>query len=48
MFPVLFIHEVLVRDFAFNGDPIDPPGIKSIALLESAVGRQFTGIGETL
>lgn len=45
---VIFIHEVLVRDFAVNGDPIEPPGVKSMALLESAVGRQFTGIGNTL
>jgi len=36
---VLFIHEVLVRNFALNGDPIEPPGVKSLALLESAVGR---------
>jgi death-on-curing protein len=45
---VLFIHEILVRDFAMDGDPIDPPGVKSIALLESAVGRQHTAIGPTL
>ena len=45
---ILFIHETLVRDFALDGDPIDPPGVKSISLLESAVGRQFTGIGDVL
>lgn len=45
---ILFIHEVLVRDFAEDGDPIEPPGVKSLSLLESAVGRQFTGIGNTL
>lgn len=44
----LFIHEVLVRDFAESGDPISPPGIRSIALLESAVHRQFTGTGGAL
>ncbi len=45
---ILFIHDVLVRDFAEDGDPIEPPGIKSMALLESAVGRQHTAIGMTL
>ncbi len=44
----LFIHEVLVRDFAESGDPISPPGVRSIALLESAVHRQFTGSGGSL
>jgi|WetSurMetagenome_2_1015567.scaffolds.fasta_scaffold361697_1 death-on-curing family protein len=42
---VLFIHQTLVRDFAEDGDPIEPPGVKSMALLESAVGRQYTAIG---
>jgi death on curing protein len=45
---VLFIHEILVRDFAEDGDPIEPPGVKSMALLESAVGRQHTAIGPIL
>jgi death-on-curing protein len=45
---VLFIHEILVRDFAESGDPIDPPGLKSMALLESAVGRQYTSLGTIL
>jgi death-on-curing protein len=40
---VLRIHEILVADFAASGDPISPPGVRSQALLESAVGRQFTG-----
>ena len=40
---VLQIHEVLVADFAASGDPINPPGVRSMALLESAVGRQFVG-----
>lgn len=45
---VLTIHEVLVRDFAEASDPISPPGVRSVALLQSAVGRQLTGIGDTL
>lgn len=45
---VLFIHDILVRDFAEDGDPIEPPGVKSMALLESAVGRQYTALGLTL
>jgi death-on-curing protein len=40
---VLRIHEYLVADFATSGDPIRPPGVRSMALLESAVGRQFVG-----
>ena len=42
------IHERLVEDFASTRDPISPPGVRSIALLEPAVGRQHTGLGETL
>jgi death-on-curing family protein len=45
---VLRIHETLVEDFALTGDPIFPPGVRSLALLDSAVGRQFTGSTETL
>jgi death on curing protein len=45
---ILLIHEILVQDFATSGDPIEPPGVKSIPLLESAVGRQHTAIGMTL
>jgi death-on-curing protein len=45
---VLRIHETLVEDFARSGDPISPPGVKSMALLESAVSRQHTGHGDTL
>jgi prophage maintenance system killer protein len=40
---VLRIHDALCADFAGTGDPIFPPGVKSMALLESAVGRQHTG-----
>lgn len=42
---IVSIHEALVRDFAQTPDPIDPPGVKSQDLLESAVGRQFTSLG---
>jgi death-on-curing protein len=45
---VLAIHHVLAADFAADDDPISPAGIKSIALLDSAISRQFTGFGSTL
>jgi death-on-curing protein len=45
---VLEIHAVLVAEFADTPDPISPPGVRSIALLESAVGRQHTSFGEVL
>jgi death-on-curing protein len=37
------IHERLCQDFAESNDPINPPGVRDPALLESAVGRQGTG-----
>jgi len=40
------IHWVLVGDFARSRDPIEPPGVKSQALLESALGRPKTGLGQ--
>jgi death-on-curing protein len=45
---VLRIHEVLVENFARSGDPISPPGIKSLHLLESAVSRQHVGHKDVL
>lgn len=45
---VVAIHEALVADFADTTDPIAPPGIKSIDLLESAVSRQHTALGGRL
>jgi death-on-curing protein len=45
---VLKIHGALVEHFARENDPIDPPGIRSTALLESAVSRQDAGIGNVL
>src|ERR1051326_8222909 len=40
---VLAIHDHLVAEFESTSDPISPPGLRSRALLESAVARQFTG-----
>jgi death-on-curing family protein len=40
------IHWELVRDFAQDADPIDPPGVRSPDLLASAVFRQHTALGE--
>jgi death on curing protein len=39
------IHYVLCADFADHEDPIGYGGVKSQALLESAVGRQHAGFG---
>ena len=39
------IHWILVKDFAKSKDPIDPPGVKSRDLLESAVYRMKTSLG---
>jgi len=40
------IHWELVRDFAQDADPIDPPGVRTSDLLASAVFRQHTSLGE--
>lgn len=40
------VHDALTIDFAASDDPISPPGIKSRALLESAVGRPATAYGD--
>jgi death-on-curing protein len=45
---VMKIHEVLANDFENSPNPIEPRGVRSSALLESAVGRQFTGLGSIL
>lgn len=42
---VLRIHHVLCVDFADHEDPIGYGGLKSLPLLESAVGRQHAGFG---
>jgi death-on-curing protein len=45
---VLFIHERLCADFVKTPDPIDPPGLRSESLLDSAVNRQHSGYGNLL
>lgn len=45
---VLFIHDRLCDDFATTADPIDPPGVRSMSLLASAVGRQESGYGRVM
>jgi death-on-curing protein len=45
---VLFIHDRLCADFAETQDPIDPPGVRSENLLESAVNRQHSGYEELM
>lgn len=45
---VLAIHEELAADFAAAADPISPSGVKSLALLESAVARQYAGFHDRL
>lgn len=44
---VFHLHCILVEDFRRSKDPIDPPGPRSEALLESAVHRQRTALGLT-
>ena len=39
-------HDQLVADFKNTPDPLDPPGVRSVQLLESAVSRPATAIGE--
>lgn len=41
------IHWAIVDEFNNSSDPIDPPGIRSDALLESAVNRPYTSLGFT-
>ncbi len=41
------IHQELVAEFAGDEDPISPPGVRDENLLESAVSRPSTSIGET-
>jgi death-on-curing protein len=42
---VMRIHYVLCKDFAEDDDPIGYGGLRSQALLDSAVGRQHVGFG---
>lgn len=41
------IHWIIVKDFDSSKDPVDPPGIKSHNMLESAVFRPKTSLGNT-
>ena len=41
------IHWILVKDFRRSKDPIDPPGVRSPQLLESAAHRPRTALGVT-
>ncbi|HEX6456274.1 MAG TPA: Fic family protein [Solirubrobacterales bacterium] len=45
---VMFIHDRLCADFARSEDPINPPGVRSMSLLESAVSRQHSGYGDLM
>lgn len=42
---IKFIHEYLTGYFQHSEDPISPPGIKDIGMLESAVARPFASAG---
>jgi len=42
------IHHLLCDEFASTPDPISPPGLRDKVLLESAVSRQHTGVGDRL
>lgn len=42
---IKFIHEYLTKYFSGSEDPISPPGIKDIGMLESAVARPFASAG---
>jgi len=45
---VLQVHSCLVEDFKNQDDPIHPSGIRDRALLDSAISRQSTSIGDHL
>jgi death on curing protein len=45
---ILLIHDRLCADFASTQDPIDPPGVRSMSLLASAVARQGSGYEDQL
>jgi death-on-curing family protein len=40
---IVYIHNRLTIDAESSDDPISPPGIKNMGLLESAVARQYAG-----
>ena len=45
---ILAIHAALVADFANAADPIAPPGVKEPRLIDSAVHRPLTSMGNEL
>lgn len=45
---VLAIHEQLTAEFATTEDPISPAGVRDLGLLESAVSRQHTAVGDVM
>lgn len=45
---LLAIHEALTADFENTGDPISPPGVKDLNLLDSAAHRPRTSWGDAL
>ena len=42
------IHEYMVKQFAETSDPIQPPGVKHLELLSSAISRPQTSLGGVL
>ncbi|MBI5074285.1 MAG: type II toxin-antitoxin system death-on-curing family toxin [Nitrospirae bacterium] len=42
---VEYIHWILVEDFKSSKDPVEPPGVRSEALLASALSRPTTSLG---
>lgn len=42
---IKYIHEYLTEYFVDSEDPISPPGIKNLGMLESAAGRPFASAG---
>jgi prophage maintenance system killer protein len=45
---VVAIHEQLTAEFSITEDPISPSGVRDNGLLESAVFRQLTSVGEVM
>lgn len=45
---VIAVHDALTEEFRISGDPIDPPGIRDVNLLQSAIHRPMTSLGDTL
>ena len=45
---VLAIHQQLTAEFSATEDPISPPGVRDYGLLESAVSRQHTAVGDVM